>query len=127
MPLLGINMQLGYEVLGSDNCVGFKTPLATVHKFQGWADKFLVTPGSGIEDLYAGVSGALGALKLEAVWHDFQAEQGSDEFGSELDLSATWPLDTRLSLQLKYANFNADDSPAYQDTQKAWLTVSFAI
>lgn len=127
MPLLGVNAQLGYEVLGADNGVGFQTPLATLHKFQGWADKFLATPGAGIEDWYFGVSGALGPLKLAAVWHDFQAEQGSDDFGSELDLSATWPIDKRLSLQLKYANFNTDDSALYEDTQKAWFTISFAL
>lgn len=127
VPLYGITAQLGYEVLGSDNGVGFKTPLATLHKFQGWADKFLSTPANGIEDLYAGVSGDLGPVKLAAVWHDFQAEQGSNDYGSEIDLSATWPIDKVLSLQLKYANFNSDDSALYQDTQKAWLTVNFAI
>ncbi len=26
----------GYELLGSDNGVGFSTPFATLHKFQGW-------------------------------------------------------------------------------------------
>lgn len=127
LALSGVTTTLGYEVLGSDNGVGFKTPLATLHKFQGWADKFLATPGDGIEDLYVGLSGALGPVKLGAVWHDFQAEQGSDDFGSEIDLSATWPIDKMLTLQLKYANFNSDDSARYQDTQKAWLTVSLAI
>jgi len=127
VSLHGVTAQLGYEVLGSDNGVGFNTPLATLHKFQGWADKFLATPGDGIEDLYVGVSGGWGPVKLAAVWHDFQAEQGSTDYGSEIDLSATWPIDKMLSLQLKYANFNTDDSAMYQDTQKAWLTVNFAI
>jgi hypothetical protein len=31
---------------------GFTTPLATLHKFQGWADKFLTTPVNGLADLY---------------------------------------------------------------------------
>ena len=30
----------------------FQTLLATLHKFQGWADKFLTTPPNGIRDLY---------------------------------------------------------------------------
>ena len=42
----------GYELLGSDNGVGFSTPFATLHKFQGWADKFLGTPGEGVKDIY---------------------------------------------------------------------------
>ena len=29
---------------------GFTTPLASLHKFQGWADKFTATPANGIED-----------------------------------------------------------------------------
>ena len=127
MPLFGITTRVGYEVLGSDNGVGFKTPLATLHKFQGWADKFLTTPGDGIEDLYVGLSGALGPVKLAAVWHDFQAEQGSADFGSEIDLSATWPIDKVFSVQLKYANFDTDDASQYQDTQKAWLTLNLKI
>lgn len=123
----GVKTALGYEVLGSDNGVGFNTPLATLHKFQGWVDKFLVTPTDGIEDLYIGVSGNLGIVNLAATWHDFQAEQGSTDFGSEIDLVATWPVNAMWTLQLKYANFNTDDAALYQDTQKAWLTVQFKI
>ncbi len=123
----GVKATVGYEVLGSDNGVGFKTPLATLHKFQGWADKFLVTPEDGIEDVYLGIAGNLGPVSLEATWHDFQAEHGSDDFGSELDLAATWPVNETWSLQLKYANFSADNSAHYEDTQKVWLTVHLKI
>ncbi|MEM1153800.1 MAG: alginate export family protein [Pseudomonadota bacterium] len=127
LAIAGVTGQVGYEVLGSDNGVGFKTPLATLHKFQGWADKFLVTPADGIEDLYVGVSGSIGPIKLLAVYHDFQSEQGSEDLGTELDIAATWPIDKKISVQLKYADFDGDDNPAYQDTQKAWLTVSYAL
>jgi len=127
MDVSVVNARVGYEVLGSDNQVGFKTPLATLHKFQGWADKFLVTPAGGIEDLYVGLSGALGPVKLLAVWHDFQAEKGGQDYGSELDLSALWPVNERLSLELKYAGFAADNDSAYEDTDKTWLTVQFRI
>jgi hypothetical protein len=40
-----VNVKVGYELLGSDNGeYGFATPLATLHKFNGWADQFLGTP-----------------------------------------------------------------------------------
>jgi hypothetical protein len=107
--------------------VGFKTPLATLHKFQGWADKFLVTPADGIKDRYIGVSGNAGPVNLAAIWHDFQAEEGGGDFGDELDLQATWPVNKMFTLQLKYANFKGDGSVTYQDTQKAWLTVQFKL
>jgi hypothetical protein len=32
---------------------GFATPLATLHKFQRWADKLLNTPDDGVEDLFS--------------------------------------------------------------------------
>lgn len=125
LPVGPLKATLGYEVLGAGDGVGFKTPLATLHKFQGWADMFLATPGDGIEDLYAGLSGVLGPVKLAGTWHDFQAQDGGADFGSELDLVASWPVHPRLSLQLKYANFSSDDTGRYADTQKAWMTVHF--
>ena len=118
---------VGYEVLGAGDGVGFKTPLATLHKFQGWADLFLATPGDGIEDLYATVSGAVGPVKLAGTWHDFRAENSKADFGSEIDLAATWPINPQLSLQLKYANFTSDNSDRYASTQKAWMTVQFKL
>ena len=123
----GLKANLGYEVLGGDNGVGFKTPLATLHKFQGWADKFLVTPGDGIEDLYVGLTGKAGPVKLGAFYHDFQAEDSSDDFGTELDLIATWPVNKLWTLQFKYANFSSDNEARFSDTQKAWMTVNLKI
>ena len=121
-----LNLKAGYEVLASDNGVGFQTPLATLHKFQGWADKFLGTPGDGIEDLYGSIGSTLGPVKLVAVYHDFQAEDSSEDFGTELDLAATWPMTKRFSLQAKYANFNSD-SDRYDDTDKFWLTAQYKL
>ena len=45
-PALGaLEFKLGYEELGSNaGLYGLQTPLATLHAFNGWADKFLVTP-----------------------------------------------------------------------------------
>ena len=65
-----VNVKLGLEVLGGDNGVGFKTPYATLHKFQGWADKFLTTPGDGIEDLYIGITGWICDERRGAHLHD---------------------------------------------------------
>ncbi|GAB5451281.1 MAG: alginate export family protein [Halioglobus sp.] len=126
ITIASVKATLGYEVLGAGDDVGFKTPYATLHKFQGWADKFLVTPADGIEDLYLGVSGKLGPVALAAWYHDFQAEDSGADFGTELDLVATWPINKHWSVQLKYADFEAD-SARYDDTSKAWLTVNFKI
>ncbi|MEH6587000.1 MAG: alginate export family protein [Halioglobus sp.] len=124
--LAGVKATLGYEVLGAGDGVGFKTPYATLHKFQGWADKFLITPGDGIEDLYLGLAGKLGPVKLAGIYHDFQAQDSSDDYGSEINLVATWAYSKNWSFGLKYASFSSD-SDAYTDTDKAWLTVNFKI
>ncbi|MBE9539218.1 MAG: hypothetical protein IMF06_09065, partial [Proteobacteria bacterium] len=114
------------EVLGAGDGVGFKTPLATLHKFQGWADKFLGTPGDGIEDVYVGVNGKLGPVKLAAIYHDFSAEDSKADFGTEIDLVATWPINKQFSIQAKYAAFDSD-SVRYTDTDKAWVTLQLKL
>ncbi len=122
----GVGFKGGYEVLSADNGVGFKTPLATLHKFQGWADKFLGTPGDGIEDIYLGVNGKVGPVKMAAIYHDFQAEDSNADFGTEIDLVATWSINKQFSVQAKYAAFDAD-SIRYQDTDKAWVTLQLKL
>jgi hypothetical protein len=122
-----VTVKAGYEVLASDNGVGFATPLATGHKFQGWADKFLGTPGDGIEDAYVSVAGKIGPVKLAAIYHDFQAESSSTDFGTEIDLVATWPVNKQFSVQAKYATFDTDDSSRYTDTDKAWITLQLKL
>ncbi|MCX2980734.1 hypothetical protein EYC98_07560 [Halieaceae bacterium IMCC14734] len=125
--LVGVNFKAAYEVLGSDNGVGFKTPLATLHKFQGWADKFLATPADGIEDAWIGATGKAGPLKLGAFYHDFAAESSSVDYGTEIDLVATWPATKVLTLQAKYAKFSADNSGPLTDTEKFWLTAQLKL
>ena len=119
-----LNLKGGYEVLASDNGVGFKTPLATLHKFQGWADKFLGTPGDGIEDLYGSIGTKLGPVNMAVVYHDFQAEDSSEDFGTEWDVVATWKFTKRFSMQAKAASFDSD-SDRYADTDKVWFTAQY--
>ncbi|HET6565407.1 MAG TPA: alginate export family protein, partial [Xanthomonadales bacterium] len=81
---------VGYESLGGDDTItgaSFRTPLATLHAFNGWADMFLSTPNAGLNDLFAGIKGGLGVWNWDVIYHDFDAESGSQSFGSELDAS----------------------------------------
>jgi Alginate export len=123
--LAAVNLNAGLEVLGAGDGVGFATPLATLHKFQGWADIFLNTPGDGIEDVYIGISGNLGPVKLQAKYHDFSAEDSSDSYGSEINLGASWAINKNFTAQFNYADYDADKFAS--DTTKAWLTLQFKI
>lgn len=114
---------IGFESLGSDNGQGFVTPLATLHVFNGWADQFLGTPGTGIEDTWFRAGYKSGKWALQLIYHDFAADVGSQDYGTELDLSAARPLSDRYSLLLKFADFRAD-SLAFQDTTKFWLMLT---
>lgn len=118
----------GVEILEGDGSKGFTTPLATLHKFQGWADKFLATPPAGIDDRYvtAGISrqrwAGLDMLAIVASHHRYAAERGSMRYGSEANLQAQakW---RRLTGTLKYANYEADR--LLTDTTKWWLQVEY--
>ncbi|WP_440876311.1 alginate export family protein [Thalassotalea sp. PLHSN55] len=112
----------GYELLGSDNGVGFKTPLATLHKFQGFADKFLGTPGEGVEDIYVTVKGVVNGIKLSATYHDLSSDVGGKDWGNELDLTAAYKINKNYNVLVKFANYSADDHQT--DTNKLWLQLA---
>ncbi len=84
----GILVGLNYELLGDDTSGGaFQTPLATKHKFNGFADQFLGTPGAGLQDINLMVGyKAEGFGTAKAIYHTFDSDTGSVNYGSELDL-----------------------------------------
>jgi len=114
-----VTIMAGIESLGSDNGVGFSTPLATLHKFQGFADKFLGTPANGVEDVYFTVKGKVGGVKLAATYHDLSSDVGGIDYGKELDLVAAYAVNKNYNVLVKYANYSADDHAT--DTDKLWL------
>jgi len=124
----GAALKAGYEVLGGDNGTGnraFQTPLATKHAFQGWADLFLTTPVDGVKDAYVGGTLPLLGGSLQAWYHDFRAEQGSSQYGEEIDLSYAHPIPGVKGLVglVKYADYDADDFAV--DTQKLWAQLQY--
>jgi len=125
----GIGIKLSYEVLEGGNASGtaFRTPLATLHKWQGWADKFIGpsttgTPASGIEDLYLTLTGKAFGAKFNLTYHDFDAEANSGDLGSEFDASASYAFLDHYSVLFKLASFDADDFS--DDTTKFWLMLT---
>jgi hypothetical protein len=114
-------------VLGGNGMRAFQTPTATLHAFQGWADKFLTTPGGGIEDLYVRLDytvaglGPIDGLKLTGVYHHFDAEQGSTHYGDEIDAQASYKFFDHYTVGLKFARYMADAFAT--GTTKVWVTL----
>lgn len=130
------NFKIGHEVLGADDNDGyFITPLATLHKFQGWSDKFLNKGvgniSGGLTDTYATVGTKLGDVKISLVYHQISADDdsvaGTNNYGNEYGFVVASKVGP-VGLSLKYANFSEDvDSTALTqvtDTNKLWLTAS---
>jgi hypothetical protein len=114
------SVKLGYELLEGNGTKSFQTPLATLHAFNGWADVFLSTPVNGLKDAYLGAGTALYGVKLDAVYHDYRADQGSARYGAEWDFQATKPVAKNYLVGIKYATFNTK-TVAFADTDKFWL------
>ena len=127
--LKGVTPYFGFESLGGDEHrtgAAFRTPLATLHAFNGWADKFLNTPDAGLDDLFLGVKGKLAGWAWNVLYHDFGAQSGGADFGNEIDASLGRPLAKRYDLLLKGAWFNGAAASSYDDTTKLWVQIQAA-
>ncbi len=129
----GFKLLGGYELLGADNGVAltsFQTPLATLHKFNGWADKFLVTPPNGLQDVY-GTFGytkpkvlGLDSLAFAANYHDYKSDRLSQHYGDEIGAQLVAKC-KKYTFTLKYADYNAKAFAT--DTRKIWASVEWAL
>lgn len=129
----GPRVGVGYEILGADKgaaLTSFQTPLATGFKFQGWADKFLVTPPDGVRDLYASVGwdwkaiGPLRAVTLQGAYHNFRSDRAGRSYGNEVNLLASAKLG-QLTAAARYAHYDADGFAT--DTDKFWLQLDWTL
>ncbi len=125
----GVTARAGREHLGGDGSHALQTPLATLHAFNGWADKFLATPPSGLQDRYVALAGPAGPVRAGAratwqfAWHDYRATRGRGRHGSEWNASLGVPLAPGLAALVKLADYRADGHAA--DTRKLWLQLEY--
>ena len=59
---------------------------------------------------------------LDVIYHDYVSSVGGSEYGTELDVSLSWPITERHSLLIKTADFRADGFST--DVSKFWIMVS---
>jgi hypothetical protein len=114
----------GYERLGAGSGTALQTPMATMHKFNGWADLFLTTPPAGLKDWYGGAGikfpkvKALPGLNAGVTFHRFESDAGGLHYGDEWDASVGFKLG-RIGVLAKLADYDADLFSA--DTRKVWV------
>lgn len=129
LSIKGLGISAGYEKLGSDNGRGLQTPMATLFKFNGWADVFLTTPAAGLQDVYGGVAykfdgvKALPGLNAGVTYHRFDSDVGGIEYGDEWNAQLGFSV-SRVALLARYANYRAKGFGV--DTEKFWLQAEFA-
>lgn len=141
----GFILGAAYESLGDadGNDHGFTTPLATLHKWQGFADVFLgYTAKSntyGLNDFYAKVGYVSPKFgKFLAIYHTFSTQEtdgiNSDDVGSELDLLYTYKFSNGIDFLAKAAFFsgetnsvlaNLKDPIANNDVTKYWVQFDY--
>lgn len=122
-----VSCGVGYEVLGSDGgSASFRTPLATVHPFNGWANVFTTIPPEGLRDLYGFVHVNLPCdVPVRAVYHTYEADDGGADFGNEFDVMASKRFGKHWTITAKYAWYDGKDAPVRFDVHKAWAQVEF--
>lgn len=122
-------IKFGYEVLGSDDGKAqILTPLATLHRFNGFADAFLNNGGPrGLRDVYVVLAPAIPIQKVELkfIFHQFHSDQGGDDLGQEYDLVTSYQYNEHLSFLYKVAYFDEGKSGAPESRLRNSVQTTF--
>lgn len=116
----------------------FQTPLGTNHLFQGWVDKFLVTPKEGLRDTFVTAGTKLGKFTLATEYHWLDADVPftsgagtATRYGTEWNVSATYPFNKQLTSRIEAGSFRegaqytATGTSRVRDTDKLWITLLY--
>jgi hypothetical protein len=128
--LAGFSIAAGFEQLGSDDGRAVQTPMATLHKFNGWADMFLTTPANGLNDYYVSIGRTFDDLRLlpglnaNLAFHQFDSAVTGFDYGSEWDASIGFRAGP-FGVLLKFADYEAEAFGV--DTRKVWLQLEWSL
>lgn len=115
---------------------GFKTPLATVHAFNGFADAFVLNriglsnsggEFEGITDIYVGYNrtGILGNMTFKSSFHYFLDDSLSTTYGHEIDAVLIKPINDNLKAILKAAYFQSDSEGPFNDIKQVTVELNY--
>lgn len=126
----GFTLRAQREVLGSDGgLVAFQTPLATAHKFNGYADLFLVTPATGLADNNVRLSkkfkvpGLASGINVQLTYHEFESDFGDIDYGTEFDAVIAFKIKD-VAILAKYGDYYTDGFGP--DTTRFTIQAGFA-
>jgi hypothetical protein len=109
--LESIGLKYDYERLeGDGGQQSFQTPLGTNHAFQGFADRFLVTPGDGIQDHFVTLSGKLPDTQVSVAYHRFLSDKDNYQYGYEWDVFAEYSFNKHFLAALKFSDYHASSN-----------------
>ena len=132
-----VTLKFSYERLsGKGSADRFVTILGTNHAFQGWNDRFLVTPGDGVEDFIVTAVMKIKGANLVAAYHDIGSDNMSYDYGREFNLLLSRTFRKHYTLGLKYAAYDADkntrnlsrngaNAGIANDVDKFWIWAGF--
>ncbi|MGE4062016.1 MAG: FecR domain-containing protein [Rhodospirillaceae bacterium] len=117
----------GVEWLEGNGTRAVQTPLATLHRHNGWADVFNVTPANGLRDVhlrYLQEFADLGPIKnprLDLRLHHFTSDGGAVTYGTEYNADFNVSVMGYATLGVRWARYEANSFAS--DTEKLWLYV----
>lgn len=117
----------GVEWLEGNGTRAVQTPLATLHRHNGWADVFNTTPANGLRDIhvrYLQEFPDLGPLKtprLDVRLHHFTSDGGTVTYGTEYNADANVSVKGYATVGVRWARYEAKRFAS--DTTKLWLYV----
>lgn len=127
LALRSLEVALQRERLGAGRGVGFVTPLASAHDFQGWADKAFAIDSEGLVDSAIEASWRKSPLKIDVRYHFFESAADNIDWGREFDLDLVVKIARQHRVQLRYASYQSatQSRAALPDEQRLYMDYSF--
>lgn len=125
-----VTAKFGYEVLSGNGTQALQTPIASLHDFNGWADKFTTTPANGLRNDYVYADYVskpynewLGPTTIKGYWYNYTADAVSMHYGNEYDLLIWQNFLTHYNIGFGFFDYKADQF--LTDTRK--ISVMFQV
>lgn len=116
-----------YEQLASKNGIPFFSVLGSLHEFQGWGDRLNAPPANGLEDKSFRITWRKAPWKIDARYHRFDEESGSQDLGEEFDMDITYKFLKKHSFMLRFADYQANENTSLgiEDRRRAIFSYSY--